>query len=117
MAPVGHCTIGINVACVVTGNSDSTGLACDITIKGNGITVTSLRAETNFAGTIDLTDRVTGDTVAVTFPIVDTVSGGACTMHLLIVGTQSSSGLTCTGTNSMSFLPGPRPAPVRVPPV
>jgi hypothetical protein len=81
-----------------------------ITIQGDGITLTSLRAETNFAGTIDLTDKVTGEnvtpggSVAVTLSgEVDTSSRRAYTLDFFIEGTQSPSGLTCTGTDSISF--------------
>ena len=98
-----------------------------ITVSGDSVTLTSLVAMTNFAGTIDLTDQVAGQTVGPGGQVLVTLSGTIdtstrreYTLMFSIEGVRNPDGATCSGMNTITFeagyLPGQRPPSLPTPP-
>jgi hypothetical protein len=83
-----------------------------IEVSGQTVTLTSLVAMTNFAGTIDLTNQVTGQTVGAGGNIVVTLSGTIdtttrreYTMMFTIEGVRGD-GVPCFGVSTLTFEAG-----------
>jgi hypothetical protein len=98
--------------------SFSLNIAVPISVSGEAITLTKLTADTNFAGLIDLTDQVAGQTVEPGGSVVATLEGEVdfstaqtYTLDFDVEGTNASGDL-CVGQETVSFEAGgipPRP--------
>ena len=99
-------------------------IAVPIAAIGEGIEITSLIAETNFAGTIDLSEQVVGqppldpgENIVVTLEgTIDASSRMTYTIRYLIEGTRVADGSFCFGMEMVSFEAGRDPTvPAGVP--
>ena len=94
--------------------SFSLDISIPITAIGEDIEITSLTAETSFAGTIDLTPQVTnspplgpGEAIVVTLEgTIDASSRMTYTILYNIEGVRVRDGAVCTGTDTVSFEAG-----------
>ena len=84
-----------------------------ITVSGDNVTLTTLTMQTSFAGDIDLTDQVAGQTVGPGGEVVVTLEGTIdvstrerYTMFYNIEGTRNADGELCTGQDMISFEAG-----------
>jgi hypothetical protein len=98
-----------------------------ISVSGERVQLTRLVADTNFAGSIDLTSQVTGQTASNTGTVAVTLSGTIDTserreyvIRFDIAGVRASDGAICSGMTTLTFqagnLPGPPPPPTIGPP-
>lgn len=94
--------------------SFSLDISIPLTAIGEDIEITSLTAETSFAGTIDLTPQVTntpplgpGESIVVTLEgTIDGSSRMTYTIQYNIEGVRLSDGAACIGTDTVSFEAG-----------
>jgi hypothetical protein len=98
-----------------------------ITVLGERVQLTRLIANTNFAGPIDLTSQVAGQTATNDGTIAVTLSGSINTaerreyvIQFDIAGIRASDGAVCVGMNTLAFqagnVPGSNPPPIVQPP-
>jgi hypothetical protein len=88
-------------------------IAVPITAIGEDIQITSLTADTSFAGFIDLTSQVAGQIIGPGGSVVVTLEGTidassrmTYTIDYSIEGTRVSDGAICTGMEMVSFEAG-----------
>jgi len=89
------------------------GVNIPITGFGDNVTLTSLTMQTNFAGDIDLTDQVAGQTAGPSGNVVVTLEGSIevsgrqrYIMFYNVEGARNADGELCTGTDMISFEAG-----------
>lgn len=130
------CMIMLQAECVIAGDSSAAGRSCDTQTVGattlafafslnilvpltatNSVTLSSLEANTNFAGVIDLTDEVIDQVVSPGGSVEVTLNGEIdptvprlYEITFNIEGTQNPAGLLCSGSDTLSFVAGNVPS-------
>jgi hypothetical protein len=100
-----------NVSCFAD-FSFSIDIEVPITVGGESVTLTSLIADTNFAGVIDLTSQVAGQVVtpggSVQVTLEGTIDASVRRMYVLMIEIEGAKpdGQICRGSNTLSFEAG-----------